>query len=100
MALRQSCGNSVVIPGDCVCHDDDVAEIVPSANLAGTVTVGVMSLADPVSVATADVAFREECVIMMTMFMMDIMTINWTILTMMIRLTLIVTQCVWCCWAR
>ena len=43
------------------CLDDDVAEVVPSADLAGNVTVGVTSLADPVSMATAGVAFREEC---------------------------------------
>ena len=61
MAFRQNCGNSVVILSDCVCIDDDVAQVVPLADLAGNVTVGVTSLANPVSVATAGVAFREEC---------------------------------------
>ena len=40
VAFRQNCGNSVVVPRDCVCLDDDVAEVVPSADLAGNVTVG------------------------------------------------------------
>ena len=47
--------------GDVGCHDDNVAEVATSANLAGNVTVVVTSLADPVSVVTAGVAFREEC---------------------------------------
>ena len=37
--------------------------------------------------------------IMMTIFMMDIMTINRTILTMTIRVTMIVTLVLWLCWA-
>ena len=59
VAFKHNYKNSVVIPSDCVCLDDDVAEVVPSAELAGN--VGVTSLADPVSVATAGVAFREKC---------------------------------------
>ena len=39
----------------------DIAEVAPTSDLAGDITVGVMSLADPVGVVTAGVAFREEC---------------------------------------
>ena len=42
-------------------HDDNISEVVPSTDLAGNVTVGGTSLADPVIVVTAGVAFREEC---------------------------------------
>ena len=50
-----------VIPSDCVCHYDDIAEVASSADLAGDVTIGVKSSADPASVVTACVAFSEEC---------------------------------------
>ena len=36
------------------------AEVVSSADFTGYVPVGVTSLADPASVVTAGVAFREE----------------------------------------
>ena len=76
--------------------------MVPSADLAENVTIGGASLAEPISVATAGVAFQEECgesvmfrvarfVIMMTILMMDIMTTDRTILIMMMRVTLIDT---------
>ena len=99
VAFREKCGNSVVIPSDSGCHDHNVAEVASSADLAGNVTVGVTSLADHVSVVTAGVAYREQCgdsavvsnAIMMTIFMIDIMTIDRTILTMMIRVTMIDT---------
>ena len=48
MAFREECGNSVVIPSDCVCHYDDIGEVASSADLAGDVTVGLTSLANPV----------------------------------------------------
>ena len=78
-----------------------LAEVVSSVDLAGNFTISVTSLADPVSVATAGVAFREECGYSVMVpsgsvcdyddYFYDIMTINRTILTMMIRVTLIVT---------
>ena len=40
---------------------DEIAEVAPSADLAGNVTVGVTSSADPASVVTVGVAFREKC---------------------------------------
>ena len=61
VAFREECGDNVVIPTDCVCNYDEIAEVTSSANLAGDVTVGVTSSADPASVVTAGVAFREEC---------------------------------------
>ena len=48
VAFREEWGNSVVIPSHYVCHYDDIAEVASSADLAGDVTVGVTSLADPV----------------------------------------------------
>ena len=79
VAFKEKCGNSALIPSDCVCHYNDIYEMAISADLTGDVVVGVTSLADPVSVVTPCVAFREECedsvvawfVIMMTIFMMD-----------------------------
>ena len=38
----------------------DLAEVASSADLAGYVTVGVTSLADPSSVVTTGVAFQEK----------------------------------------
>ena len=61
VAFREEYGDNVVFPTDCVCDYDEMAEVAPSADLAGNVTVGVTSSADPVSVATAGVAFRENC---------------------------------------
>ena len=56
LPFREKCWNNVVvIMSDCVCHDDDVAEVMASADLAGNVTVGVTSLTDPFSVVTAGV---------------------------------------------
>ena len=39
----------------------DIAEVASSADFAGYVIVGVTSSADPASVVTAGVAYREEC---------------------------------------
>ena len=54
------CGVYCVSWGDVGCHEGNVAEVAPSADLAGNVTIDVTSLADPVSVVTAGVAFRVE----------------------------------------
>ena len=74
-----------------------------SADLAGDVTAGVASSVVSEVASSADIAevvssaqFAGDVtvawsVIMMTICMMDILTINQTILTMMIRVTLIVT---------
>ena len=60
VAFREECGGNVVFPTDCVCDYDEIAEVAPSANLAGKITVGVTSSADPASVVTVGVAFREK----------------------------------------
>ena len=39
----------------------DISEVASSADLAGYVTVGVSSLADPASAVTTGVAFQEKC---------------------------------------
>ena len=56
-AKRLRAGNAIAE----VASSADLAEVASSADLAGDVTVGVTSLADPVSVVTTGVAFREEC---------------------------------------
>ena len=104
VAFTQKCGNSVVIPSDCVRHYGDIAEVASSADLARDVTVGVTCLVDPVSVVTTGVPFSKECgdSVMVPSgsvcdyddyFLMDIMTISRTILTMMIRVTKISLVC-------
>ena len=91
VAFREECGNSVVISSDYVCHYDEIAEMASSADLAGNVIVGVTSLADPDSVVTTGVTFREECgdsVMVPSDSVCDYddyyMTIDGTIVTMMI----------------
>ena len=72
-------------------------EMGSSADLARDVTIGVTSLADPASVVITGVAFREKSdvpsgwVCDCDDYLMNIMTIDRTILTMMIRVILIVT---------
>ena len=63
MTFREKCRGSVVIPRDCDCDYDEIAEVASSADLAGDITIGVASPADHVSVVdvTAGVAFREIC---------------------------------------
>ena len=46
------------IPTDC---DYEIVEVASSAELAGDVTVGVTSSADPASVVTAGVALQRPC---------------------------------------
>ena len=57
VAFRERCRDSVVTPSDCGCDYDDIADVASS--LAGDVTIGVSSSADPVSVVTAGVG--EKC---------------------------------------
>ena len=45
--------NFLVIPSDCVCDYDEIAEVASSVKLAGNVTVGVVPSADMDSVFTA-----------------------------------------------
>ena len=44
-----------------VASSADFADVASSADIAGDVTIGVTSLADPAGVVTAGVAFQEEC---------------------------------------
>ena len=39
----------------------DLAEVVSSPDLAGDISISVMSFADPASVVTTGVAFQEKC---------------------------------------
>ena len=69
-----------------VASSADLAEVASLADLAGCVTVGVTStllvLSSPVWRSRGSVMFRVVwCVIMMTIFMMDIMTRTQTIFT-------------------
>ena len=61
VAYREECGDNVVFPTDCVCACVEIAELAPSADLAGNVTIGVTSSADPAGVVTIGVAIREKC---------------------------------------
>ena len=50
-----------MVPSDCDCDYDEIAEVASSADLTGDITVSVASLADPVSVVTDGVASNERC---------------------------------------
>ena len=44
VAFREKCRDNVVIPSDCVCDYDEIAEVASSAELAGNHLAGASSV--------------------------------------------------------
>ena len=60
VAFSEKCRDSVVIPSDCVCDYDEIAEVASSVELYGNVTVSVAPTADMDSVFTAGASSVED----------------------------------------